>query len=154
MVAGGRALEAPARRQSQVTGRSFDSGGCRAEPHIVVDRRLVFLCILHCCMAIGHLQDASAEARLEALPRENAEAVLYQARMGVKLGASAAPDREEARALFLAWEEMGPLLAYAPEDPEWQAVVAMRDLLRDLYSNTPPFIDLGASAVARDYRAH
>ena len=43
---------------------------------------------------------------------------MYQAPTGVKLGASVAPDREEARALFLAWEEMGPLLAYAPEDPE------------------------------------
>ena len=55
--------------------------------------------------------------------------LLYWAHMGVKLGATAAPDGEEARALFLAWEEMGPLLAYAPEDPEWQAVVAMRDPL-------------------------
>ena len=79
---------------------------------------------------------------------------MYRARTGVNLGATAATDGEEARALFLAWEEMGPLLAYAPEDPEWQAVVAMRDLLRDLYSDTPPLNDLGASAVARQYRAH
>ena len=72
----------------------------------------------------------------------------------MKLGATAAPDEEEARALFLAWEEMGPLLAYAAEDPEWQAVVAIRDLLRDLYSDTPPLNDLRASAVAQQYRAH
>ena len=47
---------------------------------------------------------------MKALPKENAEAMqrlLYQARTGVKLGSSAAPDGEEARALFLAWEEMG-----------------------------------------------
>ena len=80
--------------------------------------------------------------------------LLYRARTGVKLGATAAPDGEEARALFLAWEEMGPLLAYAPEDPEWQAVVAMKDLLRDLYCGTPPLNDLRASAVAQQYRAH
>ena len=149
--------EAAARYQYLVTGRSLDNGGCIAEPHIVVDLCWVFLCMLHCCMAIGRLQVAFVEARLEALPKENAEAVqrlLYRARTGVKLGATAVPDAEEARALFLAWEEMGPLLTYAPEDPEWQALVAMRDLLRDLYSDTPPLSDLGASAVARQYREH
>ena len=80
--------------------------------------------------------------------------MLYRARTGVKLGATAAPDGEEARALFLAWEEMVPTLAYALEDPEWEAVVAMRDRLRDLYSDTPPLNDLRACAVARQYRAH
>ena len=30
----------------------------------------------------------------------------------------------------------------------------MRDLLRGLYCDTPPLNDLGASAVAREYRAH
>ena len=93
---------------------------------------------------------AFVEARLESLPKENVEAVqrlLYRACTGVKLGATAAPDGEEARALFLAWEKMGPLLAYTREDPELQAVVAMRDLLRELYTDTPPLNDLGASAV-------
>ena len=72
-------------------------------------------------MAIGRLHVAFVEARLESLPNENAEAVrrlLCRARTGVKLGATAAPDGEEPRALFLACEEMGPLLAYAPDDPE------------------------------------
>ena len=58
--------------------------------------------------------------------------LLYRARTGAKLGASAAPHGDEAGALFLAWKEMGSLLAYASHDPKWQAVVAMRDLLRDL----------------------
>ena len=49
---------------------------------------------------------------------------------------------------------MGPLLAYAPEDGEWQAVVATRDLLRDLYSDTPPRADLRAAEVAQAYRLH
>ena len=149
--------EAAARHQYQATGPSLDNWGCIAEPHIVVDRCWVFLCILHCCMAIGRLQFAFVQARLESLPKENAEAVqwlLYRARTGVKVGATAAPNGEEATALFLAWEEMGPLLAYAPEDAEWQAIVAMRDLLRDLYSDRPPLDYLGASAVARQYRAH
>ena len=108
-------------------------------------------------MAIGRLQVAFVEPCLESLPIENAEAVqrlLYRERTGVKSGATAAPDGEETRALFLAWEGMGPLLAYTPEDPKWQGVVAMKVLLWDLYSGTPPLNDLGASAVARQYRAH
>ena len=80
--------------------------------------------------------------------------VLYWARTGVKLGATGAPDGEEARALFLAWEELGRLLDYVPEDGEWQAVVAMRDLLRELYTDKPPRGDLHAAEVARAYRAH
>ena len=71
-------------------------------------------------------------ARLGDLPKDNAMAVqhvLYRARTGVRSGSSATPNGEEARALFLAWEEFGPRLAYALEDGEWQAVVAKRDLL-------------------------
>ena len=86
-------------------------------------------------MAIGRLRFAFVEARLESLPKENAEAVqwlLYRARTGVNVGATATPDGEEARAVFLPWDEVGPLLAYTPEDPEWQAVVAMRNLRWDL----------------------
>ena len=79
--------------------------------------------------------------------------VLRRAHTSVKLGASASPDEEEARTLFLTWEELGPLLAYAPEDDEWQAVVAMRDL-RDLPSDTPPRADVRAAEVARAYRLH
>ena len=59
----------------------------------MVDRYWVFPCILRCCMAIGRLQVAFVEARLEAFPKENAEAVqplLYRAHTGVKLGASTA----------------------------------------------------------------
>ena len=123
----------------------------------MVDRCVVFLCILHCCMAIGRLQVVFIEIRLVDLPKENADTVqrvLYRARTGVKLGATGAPDGYEARALFLAWEELGPLLDYVPEDGEWQAVVAMRDLLCELYLDKPPRGDLRAAEVARTYRAH
>ena len=53
--------------------------------------------------------------------------------------------------MFLAWEELGPLLAYAPEGGEWQAA---RDLLRDLYSDTPPRADLRAGEGAWAFRLH
>ena len=56
--------------------------------------------------------------------------------------------------MFLAWEELGPLLDYVPEDGEWQAVVAMRDLLRELYTDKPPRGDLVETKVTRTYRAH
>ena len=108
-------------------------------------------------MAIGRLKVVFIDTRLVDPPKENTDAVqrvLYRARTGVKLGATGAPDEEEARALFLASEELGPLLDYVPEDGEWQAVVAMRDLLRELYTDKPPRGDLRAAEVARAYRAH
>ena len=151
------AREEAARRRYKETGRSLENGGRIGDPHIVVDRCMVFLCILHRCMAIGRLQVAFIETRLVDLPKENTGAVrwaLYRARTGVKLGATGAPDREEARALFLAWEELGPLLDYVPEDGKWQAVVAMCDLLRELYTDKVPRGDLRAAEVARAYRAH
>ena len=107
--------EAVAHRRYQDTGLSLENGGCVGDQHIVVERCLVFLCILHCCMAMGRLQVAFIEACLGDLPKDNAVAVqrvLYRAHTGVRLGASSSLDREEARALFLAWEEIGPLLAY------------------------------------------
>ena len=147
--------EAVARRRHQETGLGLENGGCVGDPHVVAERCLVFLCILHCCMAMGRLQVAFIEACLGDLPKDNAgQRVLYRARTGVRLGASASPDGEEARALFLTWEELGPLLAYALEDDEWQTLVAMRDLLRDLYSDTPPRADLQAAEVAWAYRLH
>ena len=73
----------------------------------MVDRCWVFLCILHCCMAMGCHQVTFIVAHLEALLKDTTEAVLwtlYRARTGVKLGSAAAPDSQESRALFLAWE--------------------------------------------------
>ena len=81
------------------TGRGLDNGGCRGDHPIVVDRCLVFLRILHCCMAMGRLQVAFIEARLQALPKDTTKAVqrmLYRARTGVKLGSAAAADGEES----------------------------------------------------------
>ena len=140
--------EEAATRRYKETGCSLENGGCIGDPHIVVDRCVLFLCILHCCMAIGRLQVAFMETRLVDLPKEN------RARTGVKSGASGATDGEDARALFLAWEELGPLLDYGPEDGEWQADVARRDLLREFYTDKPPRGDLHGAEVARAYRAH
>ena len=86
------AREEAARRRYQQIGRSLENGGCIGDPHIVVDRCMVFLCILHCCMAIGRLQVAFIETRLVDLPKENTDAVqwaLYRACTGVKLSLNA-----------------------------------------------------------------
>ena len=106
-------------------------------------------------MAIGWLQVAFIEACFVDLLKETADAVqrvLYQTRTGVKLSASATPDLEEARALFLVRKKIGPILHYVPEDGEWQAVVAMCDLLRHFYTDGPLRRDLRAAKVARAYR--
>ena len=42
------AREEAARHRYKETGRSLENGGCIGDPHIVVDRCMVFLCILHC----------------------------------------------------------------------------------------------------------
>ena len=149
--------EAVARRRYQEMGLSLDNGGCVGDQHLVVEWCLVFLCILQCCMAIGRLQVAFIDARLGDLAKDNAVAVqgvLYRASPGARLGVSVSPNGEEARALFLAWEEFGPRLAYALEDGEWQAVVATRNLLQGLYSDTPPRSNLRATNVVRAYRLH
>ena len=49
----------------------------------MVDRCWVFLCILHCCMAILRLQVAFVEAHLESLPKDNAEAACFVATQGL-----------------------------------------------------------------------
>ena len=67
--------EKAARLQYKETDCSLENGGFIGDPNIVVDRCLVFLCILHCCMAIGRLQVAFIETRLVDLPKENADAV-------------------------------------------------------------------------------
>ena len=67
--------EAVARHRYRGTGLSLENGWCIGDPHVVAERCLVFLCILHCCMAMGRLQVAFNEARLGDLPKDNAVAV-------------------------------------------------------------------------------
>ena len=88
--------EAVARLRYHVTGLSLENGGggCVGDLHIVVERGLIFLCILTCCMAMGHLHVAFIKARLGDLAKDNAVAVqrvLYRAHTGIKLGALASP---------------------------------------------------------------
>ena len=116
--------EAVARRRYHETCLSLENGGCVGDPHVVAERYLVFLCILLCCMAVGRLQVAFIEASLGDLPKENAVAVQSGLAPSFRGGLGFAHG-EEARTLFLTWEELGPLLACAPEDDAWQAVVAM-----------------------------
>ena len=79
---------AVARVRYQETGLGLENGGYVGDPQIVVEPCLVFLCIIHSCMAMGRLQGALIEARVGGLPKDNATAVqrvLYWARTGVRL---------------------------------------------------------------------
>ena len=67
--------EKAARRRYKETGRSLENGGCIGDPHIVVDRCMLFVCIHHCCMDIGQLQVAFIKTRLVHLPKENTDAI-------------------------------------------------------------------------------
>ena len=80
--------------------------------------------------------------------------ILYRNRCGVRLGAHNAPDGEEAHNLFWAWEQIAPLLAYVEEDPTWQAVVALRTLLRTLYSPILVVPRPSCRLVAAAFREH
>ena len=83
-------VEATSRCRHQETAGTLENGGCGQDPHIVVERMLVFLCILHCCMSIGRLQGAFIESRTRERPNKNTVAMqreLYWSRTEVKLGA-------------------------------------------------------------------
>ena len=40
---------------------SLKAAGCCVGPVVVIARSRVVICILHCCMALGHLQMANIE---------------------------------------------------------------------------------------------
>ena len=47
----------------------------------------------------------------------------------MRFGAHNAPAAEEAHNLFLAWEQIAPLLRYVEKDPTWVVFVGLRKLL-------------------------
>ena len=51
-------------RQYGVTGNCLDAARCTAEPLLVIGKNRIFLCILHCCMAMGRLFVAFLEAQV------------------------------------------------------------------------------------------
>ena len=61
---------------------------------------------------------------------------------------------EQAQNLFWAWEHIAPLLAYAEEDPTWQAVVGLRRLLRTRYPPVLVVLGLGCRSVAAAFWEH
>ena len=96
------------------------------QPLLVMAKNQLFLCILHCCMAKGHFFVAFLEAQVGNHPPKVAgevKKIVYRNRCGVRLGAHNALDGEEAHSLLWVWEQVAPLLAYAEEDPTWQAVL-------------------------------
>ena len=60
--------EAAARDRNKDTDRSLENHGCVGDLHFGVDRCLVFLCMLICCMTMVCRQVAFIEARLADHP--------------------------------------------------------------------------------------
>ena len=146
--------DATNQRRYQVTRKCSDAARS-GEPLLVTKREI--LCILHCCMAFGRVFVAILEAEVGNIPPEVAGEVQrnrYRNRCGVRLGAHNAPDGEEAHNLLWAWEKIALLLAYAEEDPTWQAVVGLRTLLRTLCSPIPVLLGPSCQPVAATFRGH
>ena len=144
-------------RRYLVTRKGLDAAGCSGEPLLVIAGNRVFLCILHCCMAFGRLFVAFLRTQVGNHPPEVAgevHKILYRNRCGVRSGAHNAPDGEDAHKLFSAWEQIAPLLAYAEEEPTWQAVVGLRTLLRTLYSPIPVVPRPSCRPIAAAFREH
>ena len=57
-------------RRYPMTRKSLVAARCTGEPLLVIASNLVFLCILHCCMAFGRLFVAFLEAQLGNHPLE------------------------------------------------------------------------------------
>ena len=111
------------RHQSSSVSCDRQKFGCdrrTAKPLLVIARNRVFLCILHCCMAMGWLFVAFLEARSGNCPPKVAREVhkiMYWNRCRLQLVPHNAPFGEHAHTLFGAREQIAPLLAYAKEDP-------------------------------------
>ena len=58
---------------------------------------------------------------------------MHEIRTGCRLGKDASPDGEETSHLFAAWPDLAWLLAVAPDEPLYKAVVDMAQSLWDLY---------------------
>ena len=62
--------DATNRRRYRVTGKRLDAARCSSEPLLVIAGNWVFLCILHCCMAMGMVLVAFPEAEAGNHPQE------------------------------------------------------------------------------------
>ena len=72
-----------------------------------MDRTHVFMCILHCIMAIGRLVVQYVENLCDDLDKvlqSGVQTALDAAHTGVWLDAGASPDKEEVYRLLQAWE--------------------------------------------------
>ena len=155
----GRTLEgeAVARLRYQETGLNLENGVCVGDPHIVVERCLVFLCILHCCMAMGRLQVAFIEARLGDLPKDNATACnayhTWHARVSDRVPRLHLTERRHGHGSSHGRKSghYWPMPQRMESGKPW---LPCGTSLWDLYSDTPPRTDLWAAEVARAYRLH
>ena len=98
-------------RRYLVTRKSLDVAGCTGEPLLVIARNLVFLCILHRCMAFERLFVAFLEAQVGNHPLANVvESVNYILKKGYSGhsatggGAGKSAVEREAMVIQQVWE--------------------------------------------------
>ena len=140
---------------------SLEAAGYSVDPVVVIARCRVVMCILHRCMVLERLQMANVErlandrfAPGDEVTHAAIQATLHEHRTGSHPGKDASPDVEETSHLFASWPELALLLAVAPDEPLYKAVVDMAQLLRDLYhtyqvGQRPP-----CRAIAAAFREH
>ena len=87
-------------------GHSLQHAACVGKPLARMARQHIFMCILHCIMAVGRLVVQFLEAPcsdLDKVLRAGVQSVLVGARTGIRLGSAASPFWEEVYRLLQAW---------------------------------------------------
>ena len=140
---------------------SLIAAGCSMHLVVVFARCQVVMCILHCCMALGRLQMANIErlandrlAPGDQGPHAAIRATLHEHRTGCRLGKDASLHSEKTSRPFAAWPDLALLLAVAPDEVLYKAVVNMAQLLRDLYHTYQLGPRPQCRAIAAAFREH
>ena len=96
----------------------------------------IFMCILHCIMAVGRLVVQFLEALctdLDKVLRARVQSVLDGARTGIRLGYAASPDGEEVHRLLRSSEQVQDAACLDAMHPGGRVVLEKWELLRQLH---------------------
>ena len=135
-------------------GRSRDCRGCTGVVVLRVCGSHICLCCLHLCMAMSRLLVAFvkwAAGSLTSRQQAEVDVILRREKTGLRVKGSQTPDGEEGYRLLHCWEDLGVALGTSAEVDE--AVLGMRDLLRDLYVTFLPPVLPKCKEVAKAFRA-
>ena len=117
---------------------SLQHCGCVGGPMLQTDRTHVFMCILHCIMAIGRLVVQYVENLCDDLDKvlQSGVQTALDAAHTVWLDAGASPDKEEVYRLLQAWEVVRDVACLYATHLAIVAMVDIHELLRSLTRRT------------------